>query len=256
HTPIQGLPGLVAEQQERAVRDPRIKPAYAAMVERLDASVGRVLDALDRSAITDNTVVFFLSDNGGHGLFTDNAPLRGSKGMLYEGGIRVPLIVAGSGVSRIGAEERTPVIGTDIFPTVLDLVGVPDRVETSLDGRSLRPLFDHASVAAMDAEDERLWEERPLFWHFPAYLEAYRAGDGHWRTTPAAAVRIGRYKLIEFFEDGRRELYDLRSDPGELQDVAASMPERVAALARAAHDWRADTAAPVPHEREPGFVTE
>ena len=256
HTPIQGRPEMVEEQRTRARQDSRIKPAYAAMVERLDFSVGRVLDALDRLELADTTTVIFLSDNGGHGLHTDNAPLRGSKGMLYEGGIRVPLIVVGPGVSRIGEVEDTPVIGTDLFPTIAEMAGISGRMDLSLDGRSLAPLLDRNAAPAVHTARAPSWDKRPLFWHFPAYLEAYRPSDGHWRTTPAAAVRIGRYKLIEFFEDGRQELYDLSSDPGELQDLAASMPERVAQLSETMRAWREETDAPVPHEREPGFVTE
>lgn len=256
HTPIQGRPEMVAEQRERAKHDTRIKPGYAAMVERLDDSVGRVFDALDRLDVAANTTVIFMSDNGGHGMYTDNAPLRGSKGMLYEGGIRVPLIIAGRGVSRIGEAEDIPVIGTDIFPTIVDIAGLTKQVDVMLDGRSLRPLIDRDAAAATNAESEAFWDRRPLFWHFPAYLEAYRASDGHWRTTPAAAVRIGRYKLIEFFEDGRQELYDLSIDPRELQDLAGSMPAQVAELSDAMRAWRRDTDAPVPHDNEPGFVTE
>lgn len=245
HTPIQGRADLVEKYRERAKDDPRVKPGYAALVESVDESVGRVLDAIDELGIGERTLVVFFSDNGGHGIYTDNGPLRGSKGMLYEGGVREPLIVVGPGVTRAGDVEDAPVIGLDLYPTILEIAGVerPDGLE--LDGRSIAPL-----LAAPGASD---WQERPLFWHFPAYLEAYRRGGDSWRTTPAGSVRLGRYKLVEFFEDGRLELYDLEEDIGEVRDLVAGRPEEAARLHRVLRAWRERVDAPVPGEREPGY---
>lgn len=248
HTPIQGRPEMVAEQRARAEHDPRIKPAYAAMVERMDHAVGRVIGALDELALADNTVVLFVSDNGGHGVYTDNTPLRGSKGMLYEGGIRVPLLIAGRRVARAGASEPAPVIGTDLFPTILELVGVSPPEQQALDGRSLAPLLESASVPGDP------WHTRAIHWHFPAYLEAYRSGKNPWRTTPAAAVRVGRYKLIEFFEDGRCELYNLNDDPSETRDLSTTDPARVKEMQGLMRAWRSEISAPVPTLREPRHI--
>jgi arylsulfatase A-like enzyme len=246
HTPIQGKTDLVEKYQERVGDDPRVKPAYAAMVESLDESVGRVIAALDELSLTDNTVVIFFSDNGGHGMYTDNVPLRGSKGMLHEGGIREPLIIAGPGVGRAGEAEDAPVIGTDLFPTMLELLGIERPAALKLDGLSI--------AAMLTAPAESSWQARPVFWHFPAYLEAYRRGENPWRTTPAGAVRLGKYKLIEFFEDGRLELYDLDEDISETHDLSRELPEVVATLHDRMRAWREATGAPVPSKPEPAFV--
>lgn len=243
HTPIQGRADLVTKYKKLAKSDPSVKPGYAAMVESVDESVGRVLDALEEIGIGDRTIVIFFSDNGGNGVYTTNAPLRGSKGMLYEGGIRVPLIVAGPGVERAGETEDAPVIGTDLLPTVLELLGL--EAPGDLDGRSLVPMLARPADAS--------WQERPIFWHFPVYLEAYSADQGPWRTTPAGAVRVGRYKAVEFFEDGRLELFDLEEDLGEQRDLAQSLPEEAARLRKILRAWREATGASVPSEPEPAY---
>jgi arylsulfatase A-like enzyme len=171
------------------------------------------------------------------------APLRGSKGMLYEGGIRVPLAVRWPGRLAPFRTDVTPVLGTDLYPTFLDLAGLDAPAGQPLDGVSLVPLLT----------GDGLLRPRPLFWHFPAYLGAYRGMEGPWRTTPAGAVRYGDFKLIEFFEDGRLELYNLANDPGEAHDLADEMPEKVQELHRLMQDWRQDLGAPVPTEPNPEY---
>ncbi|MHC4992687.1 MAG: sulfatase [Planctomycetota bacterium] len=158
------------------------------------------------------------------------------------GAIRVPLVVRWPGITRAGARCDEPVIGTDIMPTVLDLCGVALDTDAVLDGVSLRPLLAGGSIA-----------ERALFWHFPCYLERTSRGQGAWRTTPVGAIRRGRYKLIEFFEDGRLEVFDLRDDPGETHDLAAARPDLTAALHAELRAWRSDLAAPVPTEPNPEY---
>ncbi len=245
HTPVQGRPDLVRKYREKKgdseERLPR--PPYAAMVEAVDSGIGEVLGALERLGLAESTLVVLLSDNGGHGRQTSMLPLRGSKGMLYEGGIRVPMLLRWPGRVEAGVTSDLPIQGSDWFPTILEAAGItpPDRLQ--LDGASL--------LAPLAGEQDL--SQRTLGWHFPAYLEAYAQGDGPWRTTPVGALRKGRYKLLEFFEDGRRELYDLEQDPGEEHDLAAAKPELVESLQGELDAWRARTGAVVPRERNPGF---
>ncbi|KAA3605430.1 MAG: DUF4976 domain-containing protein [Planctomycetota bacterium] len=244
HTPIQAPKD---RKQSYLALDPkpdRFHPTYAAMVSSLDQAVATVLSGLDRLGLRENTVVLFFSDNGGHGKFAHHGPLRGSKGMLYEGGLRVPFLIRWPGEIKPGTVCHEPILGTDMFPSLAELAGIAKTDWPALDGRSLVNQF------RQDPERRAI---RPLFWHFPAYLEAYAGMDGFWRTTPAAAIRKGRWKLIEFFEDGRLELYDLTRDPGEQQNLAAQNPEQVAQLLQEMRKWREATGAPVPAERNPDY---
>jgi arylsulfatase A-like enzyme len=241
HTPIRGKPGLVERYRAKAGSGGQDHPTYAAMVHSVDEGVGRLLATLDSLDIADNTVVFFHSDNGGYGPVTSMAPLRGSKGMLYEGGIREPLIVRWPGRVAPGTVTRTPVIGTDLYPTILEIGGGTPPAEQPLDGVSLVPLLEETGDLA----------PRPLFWHFPAYLEADRSVDGPWRTTPASAMRMGRHKLLYFFEDRRWELYDLEADPSESVDLSIALPEEVSRLRGVLEAWWQDTGAFIPTVRNP-----
>jgi arylsulfatase A-like enzyme len=242
HTPIQGRPDLVAGARERPAQDGHDDPEYAAMIEAVDEGVGRILDALDRLGLAGSTAVIFYADNGGYGPVTSMAPLRGSKGMLYEGGIREPLIVRWPGVVAPGGTTDVPVIGTDFYPTLLDLAGAPLPEAQAFDGTSFAPVLG----------GERL-PDRDLFWHFPAYLGADRSVPGPWRTTPASVIRRGDEKLIHFFEGDRWELYDLANDLSESTDLAAERPGRVAEMRAALQAWWAETGAFVPVELNPGF---
>ena len=239
HTPIQGRPDLVEHYREKAGSGGHGNPEYAAMVHAVDEGVGRLMDALDRLDLAENTLVMFYADNGGFGPVTSMAPLRGSKGMLYEGGIREPLIARWPGWIVAGTTTDVPVIGTDFYPTLLELAGAPAPAGQTLDGRSFLAVLDGASAP-----------DRDLFWHFPAYLEADRSVSGPWRTTPVSAIRRGDLKLIHFFEDGRSELYDLGADISESHDLAMEMPERTAELKAALESWWAETDAYVPRARE------
>lgn len=245
HTPLQAKDELVAKYREKSGDDEHNEPVYAAMVESVDESVGRIVAKLDELSLSESTVVFFFSDNGGYGPATSMAPLRGSKGMLYEGGIRVPLVVRWPGSFAPGREEETPVIGTDLFPTILEITGAEQPAQP-LDGISLLGLLQGG---------DRL-EPRALHWHFPAYLEAYRDMEGPWRTTPVAAMRSGDYKLIEFFETGELELYNLRDDIGERVNLAAELPDTLEQLHRLMIGWRRSVGAPVPTELNPAYEGE
>ena len=207
----------------RQVRAVQSHPVYAAMVEAMDRAVGRVLDALDETGLAERTAVFFVSDNGGlstaEGSPTSNLPLRGGKGWLYEGGVRVPFLARVPGVTAPGSVSSTPVLTTDLYPTILELAGLPARPAQHLDGVSLLPALGGGPPP-----------ERPvLFWHYPHY-----SNQGGF---PGGAIRLGRWKLLERYEDGRVQLYDLVGDLGERTDLAEREPARVADLRARLHAW-------------------
>jgi len=237
---------------------------YLAAIQHLDTSIGRLLAALEESGQRENTLVLFLSDNGGVDTILatpgmsgdpldgtvplrvkteefDNAPLRAGKGSPYEGGIRVPCLLRWPAVAKGGQVCSTPVHVTDWMPTFLKAAGisVPDSV--SLDGVDLLPLLRGDEIA-----------ERPLFFHLPLY-------DLRWAATPSTVMREGDWKLIEFFGDsfdadfryqpGRKlELFNLRDDPGETRDLASVEPARTGAMSAKIHDWLRSIPAPVPGE--------
>jgi arylsulfatase A-like enzyme len=209
---------------------------YAAMVESVDRSVGAILGWLDDNDLAEGTLVVFVSDNGGLSTLagdrtsapTSNTPLRAGKGWLYEGGIRVPFVIRWTGVVQAGREIPDPAMTTDLFPTLLDLAGLPLQPAHHVDGISLGPLLRGSEFG----------EDRALFWHFPHYH-----GSGN---RPSGAIRSGDFKLVEWFEDGRVELYDLASDPGEEDDLARRMPARTDQLRRALHRWRTRVGALLP----------
>lgn len=244
HTPLQAPQDVIDKYAAKPGDAYHNHPTYAAMIEKLDANIGRLLARLDSLHLTNNTVVIFTSDNGGYGPATSMHPLRGSKGMLYEGGIRVPLAVRWPEQIAPGSRSDVPTISLDLYPTLLELAhGSPSPTHT-LDGLSLRPLFSDAPS----------WSRDTLYWHFPAYLQAYRGMDSPWRTTPAGAIRIGDYKLIEYFEDNHLELYNLRTDIGETTNLADRLPDKTEALYTALKAWRTRLEAPVPTTLNPAYT--
>ena len=244
HTPIQAKPELTTKYERKTPTDKQTNAKYAAMIESMDDSVGTVLDTLDRLKLADNTIVIFYADNGGHGGVTSNAPLRGSKGMLYEGGIRVPMAVRWPGVVKPGTTSDEPVIGIDLYPTLLEATQTKLPARVNLDGTSMLPLLSDAGASLF----------RPaIYWHFPAYLQGYTKRHGPFRTTPAGAIRMGDWKLIEYFEDGVLELYNLSDDIGEEQNLAKREARRTARMHSMMKAWRRATNAPVPKEKNPKF---
>jgi len=219
----------------RKVRLVQNHAVYAGMVEAMDQAVGKVLDALERLGLDEQTVVIFMSDNGGlstsEGHPTSNLPLRAGKGWLYEGGIREPMIIRAPGVTRPGAICTEPVISTDFFPTILELASLEPR--PGLDGLSLVPLLRGKSLPG-----------RPLFWHYPHY--------GNQGGAPGGAVRQDRWKLIEWYEQGRLELYDLDRDIGEKTNLADRYPDKVQALHEKLKAWRESVGAKMP-SRNPNY---
>jgi len=204
---------------------------YAGMVDAMDEAVGRVLDALDRLGLDDSTIVFFLSDNGGlataEGHPTSNVPLRAGKGWLYEGGIRVPMIVRWPGVTKQGATCSAPILSTDFYLTMLEMADMPSKPSERQDGRSLVPLLRGKPP-----------QPRVLFWHFPHYANQGGA--------PSGAVRDGDWKLIEWYEDNSLELYNVAQDIGEKNDLSEAHPELCDQLSKKLDDWRASLDARMP----------
>lgn len=250
HIPIEGKPDKIARYRAKLEANPsqqggQNNPHYAAMVESMDESVGRVLDTLDRHGLTEKTLVVFFSDNGGlstpegkHTPATSNAPLRAGKGYLYEGGIREPLIVSWPGRIPAGTVCETPVISNDFFPTLRELCGVPAEAvppRGAIDGISLVPLLENPSATLTRSE---------FFWHYPHFSN--QGGR------PGGAIRAGDWKLIERYEFGELELYNLADDPGETMNLTESFPDRARELQERLAAWRAEVHASMP-PRNPDY---
>lgn len=260
HTPIEAYPADIAKYETKAresgladidpielgepypfSRDPqdRIRrrrlqshPVYAAMIESLDRGVGRVLEALERTGRAANTLVLFTSDNGGlatsEGSPTCNAPLAEGKGWMYEGGTREPLLVRWPGRVPAASECTTPVTSTDFYPTLLEAAGLAALPEQHRDGRSLMPLLEGRAGLEREA----------IYWHYPHY--------GNQGGTPGCSLRMGDYKLIEFFEDGRLELYHLREDLSEERNLVEAEPKRARDMHDRLVEWRRSVGALIP----------
>jgi arylsulfatase A len=232
HTPIQGEEALI--RKYRAKKRPGLKQTnavYAAMIESMDDSVGRIRRKLDELKLADHTVVVFASDNGGRVPTTSNHPLRVGKGSCYEGGTRVPFIVHWPGVTKPGSVCEIPVISMDLYPTILEIAGQKEAARKGVDGASLVPLLRQEGGLQREA----------LFWHYPHY-QHYQLGG----TTPYGAIRAGDFKLIEFLDDLRVELYNLREDIGEQRNLAAQMPAKADKLRARLHAWRKEVGAQMP----------
>lgn len=273
HTPIEAKPEIIDKYSQKKRNTQQENPVYAAMIESLDHSVAAISKTLERLQLVENTIVIFYSDNGGYALYTSNKPLRGSKGTIYEGGIRVPLIVKWPGHIKAGSQSDVPVIGSDFFPTLLDMVDI-ESPPVSLDGESF--------WAVLKGERHNL-HDRPVFWYAPVYLNSYdstryerdglidkitlnemkrirqdSAINSHpstsypaWRSKPVNAIRMGDYKLIEFFEREQLELYNLKDDLAESNNLATQMPQKVDQMYRILKEWRQSTGAPFPLPENP-----
>jgi arylsulfatase A-like enzyme len=226
---LEGKPEFADEEQvwpgagPRRVRTLQKHATYAAMVESMDTAVGRVLGKLKELGLEENTLVCFTSDNGGlstsEGLPTSNLLFRGGKGWVYEGGIREPFLVKWPGVTKPGSVCDVPVMSLDFYPTLLEAAGTKPKSGQVVDGVSLAPLL----------KGEKSLPREALFWHYPHY-----SNQGGF---PGGAVRVGDWKLVERYEDGRVHLYNLRDDEGERRDLAAEQPQRVRDLRARLHQW-------------------
>lgn len=227
-----GLEDKWGKEDQQKVRLNQCLPVYGAMVESMDMAVGKVLTALRENAIEEETIVVFTSDNGGlstaEGQPTANLPLRGGKGWLYEGGIRVPMVMYWPGGGKAGRVSDQPVVSTDFYPTLLEMAGLPLRPLQHQDGVSFAPALKGKKVA-----------RGPLYWHYPHY--------GNQGGSPGSAVRDGDWKLIEWFEEGRGlALFNLKTDPGEQTNIAKTNPAKVAELQTKLNEWRRTVAARLP----------
>ena len=250
HSPHQAKPELIERFKKKPGVGGHNNPTYAAMIASVDESVGRVMALLDELKLADNTVLIFSSDNGGVGGYvregvkqagdvTDNAPLRSGKGSLYEGGTRDPFIVRWPGRVAPGSTCDVPAIHVDVFPTFLEFSGAKAPANQPLDGESLVGLFKNGNAQL---------QRDAIFQHFPGYLGA---GANNWRTTPVGIIEVGDWKLMEFFEDGRLELYNLKDDIGETTNLAQKMPEKTKELHNKMLAWRTAIKAPMPTPNKP-----
>lgn len=233
HYPFQAPDDLIAKYEKR--KGPGIEnPTYAAMIEGMDRSIGKLLDALDENKLSDNTLLIFTSDNGP---FAANVkPLREEKGHLYEGGIRVPMIVRWPGHTRAAQQTATPVITMDIHATILEAAKLQADSSNTPDGISLLPLLN----------GERQWGRQSIYFHYPNYAF-------HKKNRLGSAVRSGDYKLVKFYDRDTVELYNLRDDIGETNDLAEEMPEKAQQLRSDLESWLSETNASQP-QRIPASV--
>jgi len=231
HSPLQAPPGL------RGNGSPRDN--YQGVLKELDRQLGRVFDFIrSEPELRRNTIILLASDNGPESGLGSAGELRGGKGMLYEGGVRVPYVFRWPGRVPPGTVCHEPINSVDLYPTLLDLAGAKPQPGYPLDGTSYLGCLTGGGRTKLARE--------ALYWHFPGYLGA---GKNSWRTTPAGAVRCGQYKLLEFFEDGRLELYDLEADIGEQRNLAAEKPDLAKQLHGKLVAWRESIAAPMPRRK-------
>ena len=221
HTPLQGKPEKVAKYEAVAKAKRQGKPAYAAMVESVDDSVGRVTGVLRELGLDKNTLVIFTSDNGGFAGATSNAPLRANKGSNYEGGLRVPAIVKWPAGGEAGATSGVPITSTDFYPTILAATGQPLRPHQHMDGADLTPVLSGESELKRDA----------LFWHYPHY-------NRHPQNFPAGVIRAGDWKLMQAFESGEVSLFNLAEDIGETTNLAKKHPGRARRMLGWLNEWQ------------------
>ncbi|MEM6979294.1 MAG: sulfatase [Planctomycetota bacterium] len=243
HTPLTKVPEFFDTDDTDDV-DPR----YRSMVRKIDQAIGQLIDTLDRLALIDSTLIVFSSDNGGIAAVHTQSPWRAGKGSYYEGGIREPMVICWSDHIDANQTCHTPVSTLDLFPTFLEAAGIDLPDGKTLDGTSLMPLLTQSGQ----------WQPRNLYWHFPIYLQAYSKAkddgrDPFFRTRPGSAMRSGKWKLHEYFEDGSIELYDLQRDPGERSNLAPSLPEKASDLHQQLVLWRENVDAPVPTQRNPDY---
>ena len=261
HTPIRAKKDMIEAFENKPSRDCHNHPTYAAMIKSVDESVARINSVLEELELENNTLLVFFSDNGGHGTYTCQKPLRGGKGMYYEGGIRVPMFVYWPGKIKPGSRCEEPVLGTDFYPTFLQLAGrsVPPNYE--LDGTSILPLF----------KGEEKLNRESLFWHFPCYLQAYQgmtdeSRDPIFRTRPVSVIRKRDWKLMMFHEewvlDGGSEyirgnnsieLYNLKEDISERDNLAQINTGKRDELLKELLEWQKEINAPVPAEPNPEY---
>ena len=221
HTPLQAKKAMIRKYEAIPKTKRQGHVSYAAMVESVDESVGRVMKKLDELNLSGKTLVIFTSDNGGFAGATDHAPLRGNKGSYYEGGIRVPLVIRWPGVAKASHVSHAPVISMDLYPTCLTAAGLPPHPAQHRDGLDLQPLLEGTETLDRDS----------LHWHYPHY-------NGHPHAVPSSVLRKGNWKLIETFDPESVQLYHLGKDLSETTNLAKSEPAKLAELRKELEAWR------------------
>lgn len=247
HTPLQSTPELINKYSSLG-NELQNNASYAGMVETVDNNIGRILDFLETSGQLENTLIIFTSDNGGLRNISSQHPLRAGKGSYYEGGIRVPFVVAWKNIVDANSYSNHIVSHLDIYPTLKDIVD-SNHSTSILDGTSLLPVLQNI-------KDQGSFSNRDLFFHFPIYLQAYRpeTDDGRdplFRTRPGSVIISGDWKLHEYFEDGALELYNLSQDIGERINLVTQKPDKVKELKDKLDSWRITNDAPIPTESNP-----
>lgn len=256
HTPIQAKNEITEKYEEKEGAGCHNQAEYAAMIESVDESVARVNQTLEELGLSENTILIFFSDNGGHGTYTCQKPLRGGKGMYYEGGIREPMFIYWPGKIKAATTSDEAIISTDFYPTFLDLAGAKNPDKYVLDGKSIVPLL----------QGEKEIDREAIFWHFPGYLEAYSglkedSRDSIFRTRPVSVIRKGDWKLFQFHEewvldDGFKnvetnnsiELYNIKNDISETQNLCNVETEKRNELLHDLLNWQKETKALIPTE--------
>lgn len=249
HSPLQAKKILIEKYENLEGNKGQNNKVYASMVEAMDVNVGRIITTLDSLKLSENTLLIFTSDNGGVSQTSSQHPLSFGKGSYYEGGIRVPLIVSWPGKIKPKTKNDVPVSNIDFYPSILEAAEITKPISVEVDGQSLMPLL---------LGKNEFNSGRPIFWHFPIYLQSsnhqFKDGrDMYFRTRPGSVVRTGKWKLHEYFEDGDIELYNMDVDPGEQNNLAEKNPEITKKLYQTLLEWRRKTNAPVPAELNPFY---
>jgi arylsulfatase A-like enzyme len=245
HSPHHAKKELIKRFKNKQPVGGHHDPTYAAMIASVDESVGRILDTLEKNGLAENTLVIFSSDNGGVGGYdtvgikgkpgiTSNAPLKGGKGTFAEGGITVPWIFRWKGTIRPGQTNDTPMISVDLYPTLVEFAAADAPPDYTLDG---------VSLAGLLAGTQPNLDRDAIYWHFPGYLGS---SGNQWRTTPVGVIRQGDWKLLEYFEDGKLELYNLKNDLSEKNNLADAQPEMTQELRDKLAAWRESVGAKMP----------
>ena len=246
HTPLQGKENLIQKYNLKQGVNGQENSIYGSMVSSVDENIGRILNIIDESKLTENTLIIFTSDNGGIRAISNQYPLRAGKGSYYEGGIRVPFFMRWPNKIAAGINKKTNVSHLDIYSTLQEIVN-PKVQAKNLDGVSLKSQFKSPSLL-----------ERDIFCHFPIYLEAYnktkdRGRDPLFRTRPGSVIISGKWKLHHYFEDDGTELYNLETDIGESDDLSDKEPKIVERLKHSLENWRLREKAFIPKEKNPFY---
>ncbi len=248
HTPIQPIPELLKKYQQKTPWKGQGNPEYGTMVENLDRNIGLLIAKLKEKKLFDHTFIIFTSDNGGLYGITQQQPLRAGKGSYYEGGIREPFFFVMKNRIKANSTSNIPITNLDIFPTILEIANINNTTSLELDGTALAPVLEE-KVTQLD---------RPLFWHFPIYLQAYNVDDNEnrdplFRTRPGSVVLYKNWKLHYYFENKEIELYDLVKDIGERTNLAVKEPEKAEEMLRYLKNWWKETNAPIPSQLNPDY---